>query len=621
MMKTKELAGLNRKIVLRRSPQRQVEEFLLSQVPRFKAPTNLRRWKHEIRRLRMAALSKIYLRGWPRKIVGARPRIVWGETLRPDPSYIIRKFRFEAFPDYWIPTLLYEPLGRQGKLPAVLNPNGHHSGGKAAIYKQIRCANLARRGVLALNFEFIGMSELGGDIDHDNIGLLDIAGRAGVGLFYLAMRKALDLLMAHPRIDTTRVGMTGLSGGGWQTIVLSALDPRITLSVPVAGYTSFRGSVKHKDIGDWEQTPPDQATVLDYQGMTAMLAPRPALLILNEKDDCCFVARHTKPEIYDAVRPTWRAFGALDRFEFYSNRVPGTHNYDADNRSQFYRFINRHFGLKSPTHDTHRPDEIYPESRLNVGLPPEQTSVLVMARQCAHAAARKLTMPETALQRRQLRRKLAEVIRLPRYGRATARITRRRKGIRLMELRVGPWLLPMTWVPDDFVRATWLIVNDQPNFAELSPSLRVQGTRVFLDVLGTSGFDVEFRPLSMIKTAGQRILGIQVAQILAAIRFVAKASGTPRLCVSGNGPCSALACLVAGALEPSLFRRISVTWELSTLTYLFDRATRFPEAPSLYCPDLLTVADIPQMMALLEDVEYVQPGRCVRTEKVRPFDK
>ena len=43
------------------------------------------------------------------------------------------------------------------------------------------------------------------------------------------MKYGLDILLDHPLADVTRVAMTGLSGGGWQTIVFSALDPRITL--------------------------------------------------------------------------------------------------------------------------------------------------------------------------------------------------------------------------------------------------------------------------------------------------------------------------------------------------------------------------------------------------------
>jgi hypothetical protein len=348
--------------------------------------------------------------------------------------------------------------------------------------------------------------------------------------------------------------------------------------------------------------------------MTALLAPRPALLILNEKDDCCFVAGRTRPVIYDAVRPTYRAFGALDRFATYTNRDPGTHNYDSDNRSQFYRFINRHFGLESPTVDTHRPDEIYPESRLKVGLPPDQTSILVMARQRAHAVAGKLRLPRTAKERGLLRLKLAQVIRLPQYGNPTARLTGHRNKTQLMRLRAGPWSLPMVWVPDAAVRSTWLIVSDQPALADPAPSLRMQGTLVFVDVLGTGTFRVPATQLLLFQAIGQRVLGIQAAQILAAARFAAGKSRAPRLCLAGNGTCSALACLVAAALEPALFRRLAVTWEQATLVHLFDRGTRYEEAPSHYCADLLTVADIPQMAALLEGVEYVQPGRAVRTE-------
>ena len=105
------------------------------------------------------------------------------------------------------------------------------------------------------------------------------------------MTRALDVLLSLEHADPARVGVTGLSGGGWQTIMLTALDPRITLGAPVAGYSSFLTRSRHfSDLGDSEQTPNDLATVTDYAVMTAMMAPRPLLLTFNEKDDCCFAA-------------------------------------------------------------------------------------------------------------------------------------------------------------------------------------------------------------------------------------------------------------------------------------------------------------------------------------------
>jgi len=61
---------------------------------------------------------------------------------------------------------------------------------------------------------------------------MDLTGTTGVGLFYLAMRKGLDYLAAHPNVDPKRLGVTGLSGGGWQTITLSSLTSASRLPSP-----------------------------------------------------------------------------------------------------------------------------------------------------------------------------------------------------------------------------------------------------------------------------------------------------------------------------------------------------------------------------------------------------
>jgi len=101
----------------------------------------------------------------------------------------------------------------------------------------------------------------------------------------------------------SNVNMVGLSGGGWTTTVYAAIDPRITLSFPVAGtlplYLRNDGSV-----GDAEQTLPDfyrLAGYLDLYVLGSFGAGRKQVQILNERDDCCFgMAQHKTPATYKA---------------------------------------------------------------------------------------------------------------------------------------------------------------------------------------------------------------------------------------------------------------------------------------------------------------------------------
>src|ERR1700743_1552081 len=87
--------------------------------------------------------------------------------------------------------------------------------------------------------------------------------------------------------------MEGLSGGGWTTTLVSAIDPRIEQSYAVAGSlpTKYRLG---GDIGDWEQTHRDLLDIVDYSDLYLMGSAernRKTHLIYNLDDGCCFKGR------------------------------------------------------------------------------------------------------------------------------------------------------------------------------------------------------------------------------------------------------------------------------------------------------------------------------------------
>src|SRR2546423_955524 len=82
----------------------------------------------------------------------------------------------EIVPGFFSSAVLYEPAELKGKAPAILNVNGHVGPiGKAVEYKQKRCINFAKRGMIALNLEWFGYGELAGkENDHSFAAHLDL---------------------------------------------------------------------------------------------------------------------------------------------------------------------------------------------------------------------------------------------------------------------------------------------------------------------------------------------------------------------------------------------------------------------------------------------------------------
>ncbi len=248
--------------------------------PRIAAPPKFAdraQWEQAAAALRRDMLEQIVFRGAASKWRDAHCGVEWLETIDGGPGYRIRKFRYEALPGMWIPGLLYLPDKFVGKVPVAVNVNGHDPEGKAVGYKQLRSINLAKRGMLVLNLEWFGMGQLRtSGFAHGRMNQLDLCGASGLAPFYLALSRAIDIAAALEGADKDRIAVAGLSGGGWQTILISALDERMALANPVAGYGGFRSNILFDDMGDSEQAPNDMAQLIDYTHLTALRrrAPR-----------------------------------------------------------------------------------------------------------------------------------------------------------------------------------------------------------------------------------------------------------------------------------------------------------------------------------------------------------
>ncbi len=371
----------------------QIKSYILSRGAPPPTPVSAQQWTEEAQRLRRHILQDVVFRGWPDEWVNSPPKFEDLGVIDAGQGYRLRKLRYEIVPGFQSVAILYEPEKLQSKVPAILNLNGHvGQPGKAVEYKQKQCINFAKHGILALSLEWFSFGELHAEGNqHWYAAHLDLVGSNGLGIFLLAMRRGLDYLYNHPSVDRDRLGVTGLSGGGWQTILLSSLDDRVKVAVPVAGFSSLTTKVearKYGDLGDLEQNGTDLLFDLDYTYLAAMMAPRPTLLIYNAEDDCCFRAPLVKPLVYDGVKPFFRLYGKDDALQWYENRDPGTHNYQLSNREQAHRFFSRQFGLPLIEKEISSGQEIKSYDELLVGLPKDNLTLLDLARQFARGINR-----------------------------------------------------------------------------------------------------------------------------------------------------------------------------------------------------------------------------------------
>jgi dienelactone hydrolase len=310
----------------------QSAEEAKAQLARFaQTYSNLSEWQQRARINREAILRGTGLLPLPRRC----PLNPIVHSLRRYEGYTVENVAIESLPGVFVTGSLYRPTGGAGPFPAVLCSHGHWSSredyGRFRPDMQKRCATLARMGAIALSYDMVGYG------DWANAGWEHRRPDALKMQLWNSIR-LLDYLCARADVDASRIAITGASGGGTQTFLLTAVDDRIAVSVPVVMVSAhfFGGCVCESGMPIHKS----RSHETNNTDIAAMAAPRPQLIISDGQDWTKNV-----PDIeFPYIRDVYRLYAAQDRVENLHLADEG-HDYGWSKRIGAYKFLAKHLGL------------------------------------------------------------------------------------------------------------------------------------------------------------------------------------------------------------------------------------------------------------------------------------
>ena len=312
---------------------------------------------------------------WERRAAAVREQIASALGLSPMPprpaitarvdgpiervGYTVWNVSFESVAGHRVSGNLYRPIG-DGPFPAVLRPHGHWRGGlggrlmwadddrvatelasgaervEAAARSplQASCANLAMMGCVVFMYDMVGFAD-STQLPHGE-GLPGSGLIGPMGLQIWNGLRSLDWLASLPYVDASRIGVAGASSGGLQSVVLAALDDRITATAAVAMIGM------HKQGGCACENAERLRDGTSNVEFAATLAPR-AIGFASAEDWTADFATLGLPELR-RIYGLYNAGGQLEHVH-----VPFGHNFNVHSREFVYAFFNRHLRLNQPS--------------------------------------------------------------------------------------------------------------------------------------------------------------------------------------------------------------------------------------------------------------------------------
>lgn len=282
-------------------------------------------------------------------------------------GYTIEKVFFASYPGHYVSGNLYRPKGdalknAAGRRPVALSPHGHWENGRlyertveegqqrvaaggermlegARYPNQARCAGLARLGFVVFQWDMVGYAE-STQIAHRE-GFTDadalLRQQSFMGLQAWNAIRAIDFVTSLPDVDSTRLVVTGESGGATQTILLGAVDER-----PAAVFPAVMVSGAMQGGCICENAPLLRIGTNNIE-LAALFAPKP--LGMSAANDW---TRDLLTLGLPELKKIYGLFGAEDNVA--GRHWPFEHNFNQLSREMMYDWFNTqlHLGLPSP---------------------------------------------------------------------------------------------------------------------------------------------------------------------------------------------------------------------------------------------------------------------------------
>ena len=258
--------------------------------------------------------------------------------LRKYDGYTVQNFCMKTVNGHSVKGSIYAPNNgkikkvRKGKYPLIICPNGHFQDGRYGKVQQLRLGTLARMGAICVDYDLWGWGE-----SEDEVGNEAHRTSEAHVMQILNGIRILDWMIERKDVDKSSIGVNGGSGGGTQTVLLSVLDDRYTVSCPVVSMSSwFDGGC-----------PCESGKPIQLAGggtcnaeLAALFAPKPMMLVSDGGD-----WTSTTPELeYPYIQRIYGFYGKQDQVK--NIHLPDErHDFGINKRNAVYEWFIETFSL------------------------------------------------------------------------------------------------------------------------------------------------------------------------------------------------------------------------------------------------------------------------------------